>query len=336
MDEGRRGRKPGLEDVARAAGVGIATVDRVLNERGNVSPETARRVIEAARRLGLKRALPRPYARLLRLEALLARPDPPLLARLGQGFAKVAATLSRSALIERTALRAAEPEAVAERIRASRADGLMLYAEEHPAIVAAIAEARRPVVCLVTDMPGSRRIAYVGIDNRRAGRTAGFLVARLARRPGVALVVTNRLAFRAHAERVEGFRAGLLQEAPELAVAAVLECHDDDDRAGHLVSAALRQHPNVVAAYNSGGATAAVGAAIRKRCGPGDVAYIGHELDATTTALLQDGTLTLTIDQNLELQAWRAVEALLHRFGQIDSFPGTASVPFTLHTRENP
>ena len=43
MPEGRG--KAGLQDVARLAGVGVATVDRVLNERGNVSPATARRVI---------------------------------------------------------------------------------------------------------------------------------------------------------------------------------------------------------------------------------------------------------------------------------------------------
>ncbi len=39
-DQGKRRSK--LGDVAALAGVGIATVDRVLNERGGVSPETAR------------------------------------------------------------------------------------------------------------------------------------------------------------------------------------------------------------------------------------------------------------------------------------------------------
>ena len=51
-----------LDDVAALAGVGIATVDRVLNERGNVAPETARKIIEAARQLGLPRTLPGPLS----------------------------------------------------------------------------------------------------------------------------------------------------------------------------------------------------------------------------------------------------------------------------------
>ena len=56
VDRGSGGKsgRAGLQDVARLAGVGIATVDRVLNERGNVSPATARRVIEAARELGYR------------------------------------------------------------------------------------------------------------------------------------------------------------------------------------------------------------------------------------------------------------------------------------------
>ncbi|ENQ0858499.1 helix-turn-helix domain-containing protein, partial [Klebsiella oxytoca] len=47
-----------LAALAKRIGVGVATVDRVLNERGGVSPETTRRVLQAAREAGLKRILP--------------------------------------------------------------------------------------------------------------------------------------------------------------------------------------------------------------------------------------------------------------------------------------
>ncbi|MEK1851970.1 MAG: LacI family DNA-binding transcriptional regulator [Phyllobacterium sp.] len=52
-----------LNDVAKLAGVGIATVDRLLNERGNVKPETALRIIRAVRQLGLQRILPHPITK---------------------------------------------------------------------------------------------------------------------------------------------------------------------------------------------------------------------------------------------------------------------------------
>lgn len=336
MPEGRG--KAGLQDVARLAGVGVATVDRVLNERGNVSPVTARRVIEAARQLDLRRVLPRPYARRVRIEVLLPRPDAPFLARLTEGFGAVAATLDRAVILQRTTLADAAPAKVAARVRASGADAVILYGEDHPEIAAAIdalAAAGRPVVSMVTDVSCAGRLAYVGIDNAKAGRTAGFLAARLARRPGPALVLTNSPNFRAHRDRIEGFRAGLAREAPDMPIAAVLEGRDEDDRSARLVKKALADHPGVAALYNSGGAVAAVASVLRRWGKPGDLVYISHELSPGNAELLREGLLTVAIDQAFELQARRAVEILLHRLGYLDTPPAAPEVPFTLHTREN-
>jgi LacI family transcriptional regulator len=333
------GHKVGLHDVAALAGVGIATVGRVLNERGNVSPDTARKVIEAARELGLRRILPLPYRRMLRLEALIAYPHPSLVTRLNQGFTSLAAMLDRSVIVERTTLRNAEPARIAAHIRAARTDGLMLYAEEHPdvrdAIVAATA-AGLPVVCMVTDIPDSGRLAYVGIDNERAGRTAGFFAARMMRRPGPVLVVTGNLALRAHAERLAGFRAGLLAEAPETMIAAVLDGHDEDDRVARLLGGALRERPDAAAIYNSGGCLSVVAKAIGRLARPAGTIFIGHELTDESRSLMGEGIMTLTIDQAFELQARRAVEVLLHRLGHAVMLPASAGIPFTLHTRANP
>ena len=80
--------RAGMRDVAQRAGVGIATVGRVLNERGHVSPATAKRVLDAARELGLRRILPLPHRPVLRFEVLLAHPHSSFLTRLNHGFAK--------------------------------------------------------------------------------------------------------------------------------------------------------------------------------------------------------------------------------------------------------
>jgi LacI family transcriptional regulator len=64
-------RKANAADVARAAGVSPATVDRVLNGRGGVSVEKERRVVECARRLSLDRNLSVRPTRLLRIAALI-------------------------------------------------------------------------------------------------------------------------------------------------------------------------------------------------------------------------------------------------------------------------
>lgn len=338
-DETRRVRsgRVGLEDVARRAGVGIATVDRVLNERGSVAPATARRVIDAARELGLKRVLPRPYRRALRFEVLLARAETRFVERLNRGFMTYAATLDRAVVVQRTLLPEVTPEQLAQRIRAATADGLMIYGEDHPVVrdaIAAVTEQGVAVVSLVTDMPGSARVAYVGIDNARAGRTAGFLVGRLVRGAGAAVVVTKLLAYRAHADRLAGFRDGLARAAPQIPIAAVLEGRDEPDRAARLLGRALNDS-SIVAVYNSAGVNSAVAGVIRRKRRPGELVLVGHELMPETAELLREGLMTVTIDQAPEQQAQRAIRVLLHHFGQLDAPPEPSEVPFTLHTREN-
>ena len=56
-----------LSEVAAKAGVGSATVDRVINERGNVSEQTRKKIVDVARELGLKRILPASYRRHVRI-----------------------------------------------------------------------------------------------------------------------------------------------------------------------------------------------------------------------------------------------------------------------------
>ncbi|MBB4243857.1 LacI family DNA-binding transcriptional regulator, partial [Rhizobium tropici] len=45
-------RRPTIADLAKASGVSVATIDRVLNGRHRVREETARRVYEAAQEIG--------------------------------------------------------------------------------------------------------------------------------------------------------------------------------------------------------------------------------------------------------------------------------------------
>jgi LacI family transcriptional regulator len=93
--------RTGLSDVATRAGVGSATVDRVLNERGNVSAAVRKRVLDAARELGLRRILPSSHHRILRVNVILARPERPLIARMGDEMRRLGQRLDSAISIHR-------------------------------------------------------------------------------------------------------------------------------------------------------------------------------------------------------------------------------------------
>ena len=321
-----------LDDVAALAGVAIATVDRVLNERGGVQPATARRVLAAARQLRLRRVLPSSYRRGLRIEVLLNRPELPLIARMNQVFGHLAGTLDRSVIVQRSMLANDKPAHLARRLRASKADAVIVYAPEHADIVAAIdalAGAEVAVVTVISDLPGSSRLAYAGIDHHAAGRTAGFFMARKAHRGGPVLVLCHDLAIQSHAERVRGLVDSL--GAGGLTVAEIIEGGDESHRSARLLHAALQRRPDVVGIYNVGAANDAVRAALRRAALARPPVFVGHELTADTIAMLRDGTMTLAIDQNPERQARHALDILLAHFGYIVQPPPASGVAFTLH-----
>jgi LacI family transcriptional regulator len=331
-----------LQDVAKLAGVGTATVDRVLNERGNVSLKTAEKVLEAARQLHMHRILPKSHHRMVRIEILLARLELPLISRMNREFAKLGLTIDRSVVIHRKVLKSEDPLILAAAIRSTKCDGVVVYTQSHDAIHRAIADAKERgvrVVTMISDLPASLRLAYAGTEHYAAGRTAAFFMARMVRTPGPVIVLCNHFGFQSHESRVRGFTDALEEYGGALSVTEVLEGGDDSRRSELLLSAAFRRLPDTVGIYNVGAANDAVAAALRQNLLAAPPIFIGHELSGETRPLLADGTMTLAIDQNPEQQARFAIDVFLHHFGfsEMTSLhpPYRSNVAFQLYSPEN-
>ena len=330
-----------LHDVARLAGVGSATVDRVINDRGNVSEDVRQQVLHAARALGLKRLLPASHHRMVRINVILARPELPLIRRMGIEFRRLSDRMDHSVSIHRTTLEDENPTTIADALLRSPCDAAVVYAQDHPLIRDAIAELAaggKPVVTMISDLPGSTRLAYAGTDHVKAGRSAGYFLSRMAR-PGLVIVLCNHLGFQSHADRVRGLTDNLASFAQGFPVMQIVEGGDDPVRSEARLKDAFRAHPDAVAIYNVGAANRGVAGAIRAGvlCHP--PVFVGHELTAFTWESLRAGLMTLTIDQSPELQAQFAIDVLLNHFnfaGATHVEPLYAStVPIVLYGPEN-
>src|SRR5258706_2345717 len=201
-----------LIDVAREAGVSPATVDRVLNGRAGVRAITAERVSEAAHRLGYR---PDPVAarlaraRVARLGFVLPAGTNTFAGMLAEQIGALNVWLAEQrARAEVQTVDVFSPAALAQHLAGlhGRFDAVLVMALDHPLVRAAIDDlvaAGTAVVTLVSDVPGSRRLHYVGIDNVAAGRTAGTLLGRfVGARDGRVGVVLGGHALRDHAERL--------------------------------------------------------------------------------------------------------------------------------------
>jgi LacI family transcriptional regulator len=166
-----------------------------------------------------------------------------------------------------------------------------MMALEHPAVreaVAALAARGLPVVTLISDLSNSERAAFVGLDNRAAGRTAGYLIGRFigARAAKVALIAGS-LSYKAHEEREAGFLHVIDEMFPRLEVVGLREGQDDAGKNYRQTRALLEQHPDMGGIYNIGGASDGVARALkeagREQHGRGDhaePAHHAHELRA--------------------------------------------------------
>ena len=205
---------------------------------------------------------------------------------------------------------------------------------------AAIAAALRavaaavPVVTLATDIPDSGRHAYVGPDDRRAGRVAGDLMGRfLGSGGGEVLMIAGLLAIAGQRDREAGFRAVLREHHPACRVTAVRESGEDAERAGQIVVAALRDSPGLGGIYHASVGAAPVVAALRA-CRRSDVVFITHELTDDRRALLRARALDAVVDQNPAAEVRTAVETMARLLGRLDGEPATTLTPVQIFTAE--
>ena len=252
-----------IEDVASEAGVSVATVDRVLNGRAAVRPQTVERVEKAIRRLNYQPD--RLAARLARAREyrfcfvvpegtnafMIALADAVREEALRMAQEKVAIDLRFTDVFDADTLGAAL-DAIGNIY-----DGVAVVALDHPRVresINALADRGVTVVTLVSDVPSSRRAHFVGIDNSAAGRTAATLMGRyLSGRKGKVGLIAGSLSLRDHIERQFGFEQVMAHEYPEPhAACRCARAATTGRRCKKLAAQLLSDHPDLIGLYNVG------------------------------------------------------------------------------------
>lgn len=311
-----------LSDVARQAGVSAATVDRVINNRAGVRARTREIVIETARQLGyIAPDMSDPAVAAghsMRLDFVLPVGTNSFIRNLLEQIGAQGA--ARSDLDVRIhAIEGFNPDTLAATLSGleGKTSGVGVVALDHPTVreaIRALSAKDIKVVTLATDVLYVPRVAYVGIDNRQAGRLAGYLLGRLlgADAPRKVAMFAGSLSYRGHQEREMGFRHVLAEEFPNISIVELREMLDDRERAYSEASALLDRHPDLAGIYNIGAGNHGVARALKEAGRERSVVLIGHELTEGTKRLLLDGTMDAVLDQNPRVEAREALNLLTH------------------------
>jgi LacI family transcriptional regulator len=88
-----------------------------------------------------------------------------------------------------------------------------------------------PVVCVVTDAPGTERLTAVSTDSFVSGAMVAELLQLIVRGFGTVSILTGDLSTLDHSEKVRGFNKSIDALSGSLTISSVVETHDDEAEA---------------------------------------------------------------------------------------------------------
>lgn len=336
-------KRPTIHDLAQAAGVSVATVDRVLNRRLPVREDTALRVVAAAEQIGF-------HATALLRQRVKETPKRSfcfLLQKREQEFYQNFAAALAAATRESTAVQGRAvvefideivPATIARRIAeaAQKHDAVAMVAVDHPLVNEAVGRAGKPVVTLLSDIAAPQRTAYISVDSRRAGRAAGWAISRLARRPGKIGILLGSHRYLSQELAEVSFRSYMRENATEFQVLEPLVNLDDARIAYEAVVDMIASNAELVGIYAAGGGAEGLIQALRDEAAGAKIIAVCNELTAATRSALIDGTIDMVLDTPIQDIARRAVDIMARATtGESWDMVQSIQLPASLTIRES-
>lgn len=252
--------RPTTKDLAEAAGVSLATVDRVLNDRPNVSNRSRDRVLQAIDQIGYVRniaAVNLARNRTYSFRFLFPTAGDQYLHELIDQVAEASLDLKSDLTdVDCVQVDMQDPHKVANYLAGldrGQVDGVAIMAPESPQVRDAISRLGERNVRAVQFLSGQEKLDdldFVGADNFAAGATAGRIIMRfLGSTPGKVMVIADTMHSLSNIQRRLGFDRVLNTCYPCLVALPSLETHGDEARAKRIISRQLQHESDVVAVY---------------------------------------------------------------------------------------
>lgn len=306
-----------IKQIADLCGVSRGTVDRVINKRGNVKPDTCKLVMETIERLGYQ---PNPAGK-----ALAARKNNPVIGVLltsdgnpffdevirGLKVAEEKYTIYGVKVVWRfmRGYSVKEQCSILDEMR-PQVNALIFNPINTPEIAAKINDFVNDGIFVVTlnnDIDNSQRHCYVGSDYFNGGRTAAGLLRLIIKEHGYIGVVMGAENILGHNQRLDGFKE-VIDNSVDCEIIAV-EANDDDDILSYeKTKQMLLNNPQLnalfIVAAGVYGACRAVLSLGREK----ELKIIVFDTVPTTVDMMEKNVITAAIYQHPYRQGRRAME----------------------------
>ena len=323
-----------IKEIARQAGLGTATVDRVLNGRAHVSPQTKLRVMAAVDELQAQEAQLAARGRRLFFDFVVEAPS--RFSREVKSAAEailpqIGTAVCRPRFLLQEIMEEEEVVRALQRIMKRGSHGVCLKAGDTARIrdmVHLLAAAKIPVVTLVTDIMTPARLAYVGLDNAGAGRTAAYLIARtIGDAKGMVLASRSHERFLGEEEREAAFTEALSRLCPQIQVLRVQGGRGVDFETSKRLSHAVGDIRGLRAVYSMGGGNRSILRTLEDHGLRAEV-FVAHDLDQDNRDLIEQRHIDFILHHDLRVDIGNAFNAFLayHKLSNCELPPPTSTV----------
>lgn len=308
--------------IAKMAGVSRGTVDRVINKRGHVDPEVEARIKKIAEELGYERnkagSMLVRSKRPLRIGVLIQSVKTPFMALVLDEIYKAEKKLQKMGaeitILKRDIIDLEGQLSDLKKLEENGVDGIAMTPVEDERIFERIDELNSkniPVVTFNTDMPGSKRLCYVGQDNYLSGRACAGLMNTLLNGNGKVLMISGHFSSLSHRRRIDGFQSEIMSRYPGISLLPLERGNDDRQVCYDIVRHVLSGKEHIDGIYLAANGQAGVCDALRENGIHEGIRFICHDIFDDTMRGLRDGTIDFVIDQDAKRQATEPLDVLV-------------------------
>lgn len=295
-----------IKEIAALAGVSRGTVDRVLNHRGDVNPQTEEKIMKIVRALDYKPnkagIVLAAQKKNLKLGVVLLGVGNPFFDDVLSGVREKAEELAGyncSVLIKQTEYSLKQQLDAIDALLSEGVNGLAISPYNDTAVrekINTLHSEGIPVVTLNTDIENSSRLAYVGSNFYRSGEAAGGLMRLMTKGDVRVGIVSGSQNILCHTERIAGF-SHIIEPHPDIRIVDIVNSNDDDQVSFELTEKLLSDHPEINAFYFTAGGVYGGCRAIEASPRRNDMTVITNDMVPTTREYMQKGLIAATICQ---------------------------------------
>lgn len=309
-----------IKQIADICGVSRGTVDRVLNARGKVKPETEERVLKTIRQLGYTKNIAGKALTMKKtapvIGVLVSSEGNPFFDDVIEGFHKAERELADYGVtLMLKTMRGYDVDRqlrLMDELISAGIAALVIQPINDPRVrrkINALAEDNIPTVTVNTDIENAGRRCYVGSDYVAGGVTAAGVMRIVTGGRANLGIVAGVSMLLGHDQRREGFERHIREVCPDITVAERVSAMDDVEHSYRVTLAMLRRKPEIDAIFVVAAGAEGTCRAVQELGLTDTIRIVAFDTVPATVNMMRKGLVRAVICQQPLRQGYESVMA---------------------------